>query len=820
MMPLTPLTPTRRFSLALAGLFLLAMAVYLHALSPAFHPDDSPETITAGATLSIQHPPGYPLHSLLGRLATVLGPGPATFNINALSAFFGALALVLAALILLRLAREFAPWAGSRRQVEGLALAGALAIGGTQQLFFQATIAKGGVYTLNLALSFGVLLAVLAARDALLLRPKGTLLPAAFWRGLSLAALAFGLGLANHWTSMVLLGPTACILLAEAAWMRRPQWQARDSRRAALALGLVALGVLLYAYLPIRTRLGAPLIWGPAATWKELLWVFSRSQYAGVEANKTLAQFLVLLRYIALKGLEDWTWVGLLALAGGWALLLRKRLWLALGLLSLPLGLAVAVAWKANPPSDSFFIMDPYLVPMHAGLGLGLAGWAAMPPLRRWLGAGLLLLALGLGAWHWPLVEHHDDFLGWDYVNNLLLSTPKDALLYCEGDSNTAGPFVARYVQGRRQDLTLIAIVLSDYPWYQRLLTRLDPRLKVPPAPLGSPPSDLAWMSKANAPRPIVWTNTYTKGWADEGSLLHRGLVLLQQEQRKPFAPALLQKERIWPAYALRGVFEPYQRHMDPLTVRLVRDNYVEAVARLAQAYTDSKAYALARAEYHLLGASRSHWAPPWLQAGNAAWFINDSAGAMQDWQRAAAEDPQSAEAWANQGLVAFHAKRYDEAAMLARKALALSPQLPNAQQLLQQAMQMAVSPVTAKPGTPSGEAEALRGDQLAKENQWAQAEQAYARALRLGFVNAAVYRNRGVMLGQLGRPAEAAAALKQSLALAPANADATKLYGYFLFNAGQREQGLAILEEAVQLAPKDPETLRLRDEARKAVHP
>lgn len=816
---LPTLTPHRRLCLSLAALFLVAFGLYLRALSPAFHPDDSPETITAGATLSIQHPPGYPLHSLLGRLATRWGPGPATFNINALSAFFAALALVLAALLLLRLAREFAPWASAGKALEGLALAGALAIGATQQLAFQATIAKGGIYTLNLSLSFAVLLAALSARDALLRAPKGAAIPRSAWRDLSLGSLAFGLGLANHWTSQVLLGPVVCILLAEPLWLRRPMWSVQDARRAATTAALILLGLALYAYLPIRARLGAPLIWGPADDLKSLLWVFSRSQYAGVEANKTLAQFGVLLRYIAGKSVEDWTWIGLLALAGGWALLLRRRLWLALGLLSLPLGLAVAVAWKANPPSDSYFIMDPYLIPMHAGLGLGLAGWAAMPPLRRWLGAALLLLAVGLGLWHAPQVDHRGDFLGWDYINNLLLSAPKDALLYCEGDSNTAGPFVARYVEGRRKDLALVAIVLSDYAWYQQLIARLNPGLKVPPQPLGSPGSDLAWMSKANAPRPIIWTNTVTKGWVDDGVLLHRGLVMRQQAQRKPFPPALLQRERIWPAYELRGVFAPDARHMDPITVRLVRDNYVEGQARLAQAYLDSKAYPLARREFHLLGVLRPGWAPPWLQAGNAAWFLNDKAGAQADWSRASKEDPQSAEAWANLGLLSFDAKRYDEAAVLARKALALNPQLANAQQLLRQAMQAAVSPVGAVSRS-GGEAAALRGDALAQKQQWAEALKAYGEALRLGYVNAAVHRNRGVMLGQLGHPDQAAAELKQALALEPDNADANKLYGYFLFNSGKQAEGLAALDRAVQLAPKDPETLRLRDQARKSMHP
>lgn len=814
-------TPLRRQSLALAALFLLGFGLYLRHLSPAFHPDDSAETITAGFSLSIQHPPGYPLHSLLGRLAYRLGPGPAAFNINALAAFCAAVALVLGALILRRLACEFAPWASSRAQVLGLAWAGALAIGLTQQLAFQASIAKGGIYTLNLALSLGALLALLQVRDALLSGAKGAPVAPRAWAGLSAAALLFGLGLANHWTSMVLLGPAALILLAEPLWLRRPAQLLRSSFNLVPAVLLLASGLAVYAFVPIRTALGAPLIWGPAETFKELLWILTRSQYAGVEAGKTLGQFLVLLRYIAAQVLEDWAWVGLLFVAGGWALLLRRRLWLALGLLSLPLGLAVAVAWKANPPSDSFFIMDPYLIPLHAGLGLGLAGWAAIPRLRRALGGACLLLAVGLGAWHHAKVDHRQDFLGYDYINNLLLSTPKGALLYCEGDSNSAGPLVPRYVQGRRQDLSLVASVLIDYPWYQTRLKQLDPRLQVPGRQLGSPAADLAWMAQHNGARPVVYTNTYTKAWADEAHLLHRGLVLQLQKQPRPWKPALLESQRVWPAYALRGVFPPYARVMDPITVRLVRDNYVEAQARLAQAFVDSGAHALARREFQLLGRLRPGWAPPWLQAGNAAWFQKDMAGAQTDWTRASVEDPRSAEAWANLGLIAFEAKRYDEAASLARKSLALNPALPNAQQLLQQAMQAGVAPQAGGSATaPRGQAEALRGDQLASAQKWVEAQAAYERALALGFVNAAVWRNRGVMQGQQGKNAEAAASLAKAQALSPGNADITKLHGYFLFNSGQGAAGLAELEAAHKLAPDDAEITRLVENARKALNP
>ena len=70
------LTLYRQTLLAASVAFLTAFCLYVRTLSPAFHPDDSPETITAGATLSHQHPPGYPLHSLLGRVSVLANPNP------------------------------------------------------------------------------------------------------------------------------------------------------------------------------------------------------------------------------------------------------------------------------------------------------------------------------------------------------------------------------------------------------------------------------------------------------------------------------------------------------------------------------------------------------------------------------------------------------------------------------------------------------------------------------------------------------------------------------------------------------------------------
>jgi len=60
----------------LAGLvFILLFGFYAHGVNPTFNADDSPETAACAATLGIQHPPGYPLHLLVGRLFVMALPG-------------------------------------------------------------------------------------------------------------------------------------------------------------------------------------------------------------------------------------------------------------------------------------------------------------------------------------------------------------------------------------------------------------------------------------------------------------------------------------------------------------------------------------------------------------------------------------------------------------------------------------------------------------------------------------------------------------------------------------------------------------------------
>lgn len=814
----------RQACLALAALFLAVFRLYLGGLCPAFHADDSPETIAAGATLGIQHPPGYPLDSLLGRLAVLFGPGAAPFDVNLLAALAGAAAAVLAACLVYTLGLEFAPWARERRRLGFFALGAGAVLAALPTLWLEASTAKGGIYALNLALSLGGLLAVLRVRDAGLSCPVGTLRGGPSTRSLScgcpapralaLAALLFGLGLADHWTSQVALLPAYALLLGEARW-KRDAWPPRSSwgRMACLPLLLVAAGAALYLLLPLRSRLGAPLLWGDPTTWQGFWSVLTRGRYAGLEASKTWPAFWALVRRMAADVASDWTWPGLAVLGLGWALLFRKRFWLAVGLFSLPLGLALAVACKANPPADALFIIDPYLAPLQAGLGLGLAGFFAVPPLRRLLGPGLLAAALALGAWHWRACDLSGDFRAWDYTNNLLLGAPRGSLLVCEGDSNVGGPLVPLLVEGRRRDLTQIVPVLIDEPWYRASLERRDPGLKLPPY-YGGPAADLAWMADANAGRPMLWTNSHSPGWGDEQRLLPRGLGFLRTQGKGPFTPGLLDANRIRPAFALRGIFAPGGPAVDPITGRLVLGQYGQAEQSLAEAYQAAGAYGPALEEYRRLGLLNPGRALPWLLAGSMAWRGNDAVQAALLWKRAGSEEPSNPEAWADLGLAALKQGRVAEALGLARHALSLDPGLADANSLLAMAGETPL-PGTGARALAEGARAAAKGDALSRAGRQEEALADYDRAWNLGFASKAFYRNRAISLGGLGRTGEAVQSLKLAEGLDPGDAELVKLQGYFLFNAGRLKDGLVLLQKALAMEPKDADLRRLVKEAK-----
>lgn len=216
---------------AIAALFSV---FYLSTLAPTVLYHDDPEMFdpvmlqAAAPVLGIAHPTGYPSYMMLAHLFTYLPLGDEAYRVNLVSAVFGVLAVVMTFLVAVRL---------TGRAVA--AASGALAFGLTPIFWSQAVIAE--VYTMNAVFIASVLYVLLLWRES---RRDRHLLLAAFLMGLSL----------THHLSSALLIPAALLFvyLTDRSLLKRGGLWLKG-------MGLFALGLLPYVYLPIRAAMDAPL---------------------------------------------------------------------------------------------------------------------------------------------------------------------------------------------------------------------------------------------------------------------------------------------------------------------------------------------------------------------------------------------------------------------------------------------------------------------------------------------------------------------------------------------------------------------------------
>jgi hypothetical protein len=206
--------------------------------------------------LGIEHPPGYPLYVLLGKLATLWPFGAPAWRVHALSGLFGAIScsLVYLSARLLGLRRPAAYLAG-------------MGFGVSATFWSQAIIAD--VYSLNAMLFFALLLLALSAgREAAAGSDHGRLADG--------SALIAGLGVANHWPLLLLSAPGLMLL-----WW--PVWRTL-LRRLPVMLVWFCVGLLPYAWLFWRSQMYPEISFqGSIDSWREFVDYVLRHGYVGVD---------------------------------------------------------------------------------------------------------------------------------------------------------------------------------------------------------------------------------------------------------------------------------------------------------------------------------------------------------------------------------------------------------------------------------------------------------------------------------------------------------------------------------------------------------
>ena len=487
------LSKLARWAPLVIGLF--AFVLYLLTAGPSIVElfDDSLEFQLVGPTFGIAHPTGYPLYVILGGLWSRLLPfGNWAWRMNILSALFGAVAVGLLFALTRRMVteRDGRPnqWAG---------LAAALSFGLGAVWWSQATIAE--VYTLHIALVAAILSVTVGMNSSM---GDSTQIPPGMDRRMTWLFLLFGLGLAHHRTTVLLIPGVAVYLLwsVPGIWRPRRVW-------FLWALALIS-PLLLYLFIPLRASMGVMDLNGSyvndwAGFWRHVL----ASAYADFFSDNSLAVERTLGDWVAIFQQQ----MGLLGLILG----LLGMVWLVdrhgrpakawvFVLIVLLTNLIFALNYRVGDV-EVFLLPVFYCAAIFVGGGVGLL--ARLPErYATWATAGQALLVALLAAGmlsDGPAVNRSRSWAAHDYAVALAkvdypegshvvgLEGEMTALRYmqmAEGLGVNATPVVADDPDRRREIVE--ELVSSDYPTY---LTRELPGIETSYSFTGQGPLVRVW---------------------------------------------------------------------------------------------------------------------------------------------------------------------------------------------------------------------------------------------------------------------------------------------------------------------------------------
>jgi hypothetical protein len=441
------LTP-RPLRLAVWLVVPAVFVVYVFTLSPTVGLIDSGELAAGCHRLNVLHPTGYPLYTMLGRLASLVPVGMVVNRVAVLSALLAACGVGLLLLLGLRL-----------RVSRAVAAASALLLGFSFPVWAVAVDVE--VYSLTLVLVLLLWLAVESCE-----------------RGGSLLVLAYfaGLALINHMSaSSTVLGVALAVIFSE---VRRTKHEGRSAegrirfRHLSLLLCTFLLGVSPYLFLVLRARAGPLLAWGNPYNLERFWWHVTGKQYQVWMFSQSFGEVLHNAGRGAVLLARSFVYVLVPVVFYGAVRLFRQRRNLAIGL---AVSTVVAFAYAVNysiPDIESYYL--PCLAALAVFGMVGLDGLARR--VGRWRHAvwltGIAALLLNFSA-----AGKRGDYVAYDHAINTLASAGQNATIITDWWDVYSPVFYLQHVEQVRPDVCMIDKELVRRSWYFDYLSRVYPWL-------------------------------------------------------------------------------------------------------------------------------------------------------------------------------------------------------------------------------------------------------------------------------------------------------------------------------------------------------
>lgn len=470
--------------------FAFALGLYLYTLAPTVTFVDSGELAAAVATRGVSHPSGSPLYLLLASFAAAIPFSTVIVRLNAFSAFCGATSAALVYLLFSQgqvrhFKMKMQPAGKSKKKAlkevtqadelpSGILLAGAVAasIAWTTDLGLWSTSTVTEVYALHAALlALLAMFLFLYSREFLAGNTAGS------QRWLALGAVVTGLGLANYPPFGIVAPAIVTMLLRTEGWSFEKQW-----KRNAWMILFFLLGLLPYALLPLRASANPLLNWGNPSNWSRFWAHISAKQYQVFLSKPNLS---VLSEAIPLW-FRQWPAFLWLTVPFGIVGLARRRrnefyFTVALALANFFYVLSYDISDVSSAPSDFALYLLPASLCTALWIGAGVTvildlvrtRWNALMP---WAYALALLPAVAIVSNH-DEASHRRYTYAADFVRSVLQPAAPNALLLTSDWTFVSPAMYLQHVEHLRNDIAFFDVELLRRSWYYPYVRRRAPWL-------------------------------------------------------------------------------------------------------------------------------------------------------------------------------------------------------------------------------------------------------------------------------------------------------------------------------------------------------
>lgn len=443
---------------------VLALGVFVATTCGTIPGGDSGELISVAYNLGVAHPPGYPLFTLLGHLATYLPLGSVAWRVNVLSGLFA----VLSGLVIFALVSQ---WLRDR---------------------YVALIAAGLFIFSPLAWRYSVVAEVftfnnLIVASLLYVTFRFCEEPGPKWAVAWSAVL--GLGCSNHHTILFLAIPLFVILVhRHGRILFRP-------KVFGMCLTVFSLGFLPYLYVPWAAQKKLMISWGDASTWDGFWTHFFRREYGTFQlASGGRDYFNVFsnLKFYFLDIFYQLLYVGVLAaLLGIWQIFkgdkrgdpfARVLLW---GFLIYVVGFHFLANMDLSnhllyDVQSRFWLVPNLILVLFVAVGLKALArrWSQWPVWASPL-VVIVVLAAQIGL-HYRHEDQSRNTIFYDLGKSLLDGMPAGGMSLNRGDVYVNAIRYLQSVENYRTDVISIPLDLLWWPWMKGVVEANYPQVRFP----------------------------------------------------------------------------------------------------------------------------------------------------------------------------------------------------------------------------------------------------------------------------------------------------------------------------------------------------